>query len=113
MKIINAQPARGWKMLGMGKEFTKGDKVIYIVTYTWIFIWTIVFIFGTIYSFTHDVSDSAWLKYWKYYVYIYLTASALVIIWFTIGGVIDLKSMFKRLKLIKLDETDDGFVRKE
>ena len=112
MKIISAVPAKGWKVLGMGKEFTKGDKFIYIVSYAWIALWTLIFIGGTIYSLTHDVADSSWLIYWKYYVIIYALVSALVLIWFTIGGVIDMKAMFKQLTVMKRDDADDGFVGK-
>lgn len=109
-KIINAVPSKGWKMLGIGKEFTKGDKFIYIISYTWIFLWTLIFIVGTIYGLAHDVPDYHWLSYWKYYVVIYAVISAIVLVWFTIGGVIDLKAMFKRLAVMQRDDSDDGFV---
>jgi SSS family solute:Na+ symporter len=109
-KVIEAVPSRGWKMLGMGKEFTKGDKFIYILSYCWIFIWTGVFIIGTIYNLTHPVTDSTWMVYWKYYIYIYIIASAVVVIWFSIGGVIDLKKMFTRLSTMERDDQDDGFL---
>jgi SSS family solute:Na+ symporter len=110
MQVIDTVPSRGWKMLGMGKEFTKGDKFIYILSYTWIFIWTGVFIIGTIYNLAHPVTDSIWMTYWKYYVYIYIIASAAVVVWFSIGGFIDLKMMFKRLSTMERDDQDDGFL---
>ena len=46
--VVNAEPTKGWKVLGMGKEFTKGDKFIYVITYAWVLIWTAIFIFGTV-----------------------------------------------------------------
>ena len=110
MKIIDEVPAKGWKVLGMGKEFTKGDKFIYILSYAWIIIWTVVFLFGTFYSLTHDVADRDWLTYWKYNVIIYAVASGIVMIWFTIGGIFDMKAMFKKLAVMKRDDKDDGFV---
>ena len=113
MKVINEVPAKGWKVLGMGKEFIRGDKFIYIVSYAWIFSWTLIFIIGTIYSLSHDVPDSNWLSYWKYYVIVYALVSAVVVIWFTIGGMVDMKSMFKQLSVMKRDDADDGFVFKE
>ena len=113
MKIIDAAPSRGWKMLGMGKEFTRGDKVIYILSYTWILSWTLVFIAGTIMGLSRDLADSAWLTYWKYYVIIYGVVSAFVVIWFTIGGVIDLKAMFRQLTTMTRDDTDDGYIARD
>ena len=61
-KVVNVQPARGLKMLGMGKEFSRADKIIYIATYVWIFLWASIFIVGTIYNLTHDVADLIWMK---------------------------------------------------
>ena len=112
MKIINATPAKGFKVLGMGKEFTRGDKLIYIVTYSWIFLWTAIFIAGTIYNFTHEVKDALWMKYWKYYVTTYTAISVIVIIWFTIGGIKNLKEMFGSLRIMTRDDGDVGFVVK-
>ncbi len=106
------RPAKGWRLLGMGKEFTLGDKVIYILTYVWTGVWTIIFIFGTIYNLNNDVSDSVWLSFWRYYVIINLAASIIVIIWFSIGGIKDLKKMIASLKSADRDETDDGFIAK-
>ncbi len=68
---------------------------------------------GTIYNLSHDVQDSTWLSYWKYYVIIYALVSAAVVIWFTVGGIVDMKSMFKKLSVMKRDDADDGFVIKE
>ncbi len=112
-KIIDKVPSKGWKVLGMGKEFTKGDKLIYIISYVWISIWTLFFIVGTIYNLTHDVADSSWMIYWKYNVIIYAVVSAIVLVWFTIGGVIDMKAMFRQLSTAKRDDTDHGFINKE
>jgi len=110
MKVIDLVPSKGWKVLGMGKEFTRGDKFIYILSYAWIVIWTLIFISGTIYGLSHDVADSHWLSYWKYYVIIYALVSAVVVIWFTIGGIVDLKAMFKKLAIMQRDDSDDGYV---
>ena len=38
--------------------------------------------------------------------------TAFILIWFTIGGVIDMKAMFKQLTIMKRDDSDDGFVVK-
>ena len=50
------------------------------------------------------------MAYWKYYVIIYAVVSAIVVIWFTIGGVIDMKAMFKRLAVMTRDDTDSGYI---
>jgi SSS family solute:Na+ symporter len=113
MTIVSTKPSRGWKILGMGREFTAGDKFIYVMTYAWIGVWTVIFLAGTVYNLTHDVSDTAWLGYWKIYVLIYALVSALVMIWFTIGGVKDMRKMFRQLAVMGRDDGDDGFVTRD
>ncbi|MBA4312002.1 MAG: sodium:solute symporter [Chlorobiaceae bacterium] len=110
IKITESQPQKGWKVLGMTKEFTKGDKLIYIATYTWTFLWVVVFIIGTIYNLTHEVSNISWMKFWEIYIWIYLLTSIIVIIWFTIGGIINVKEMMTALKAMKRDHADSGYV---
>ncbi|MEA1876557.1 MAG: hypothetical protein U9N86_06800 [Bacteroidota bacterium] len=109
---VDDKPLRGWKVLGPTKEFTKGDKIIYIATYGWAAAWTVVFIIGTIYNMTTDVSTEAWLNFWKIYTWIYLVTAVFVTIWFTIGGIKDLKSMIIALRSNIRDHSDSGFVEK-
>jgi len=109
-KIINKNPERGWKILGMGKEFTRFDKFIYIVNYVWTFGWTIVFIIGTIFNLSHEVSDDSWMRFWRIYLLIHISLAVVSIIWFTIGGLKDMKDMIIRLRTAKRDDSDDGFI---
>jgi len=110
--VVDEVPIKGFKMLGMGKEFTRGDKIIYLTAYTWTFLWVIVFIIGTIFNLSGDVPNSSWITFWKYFVKINLVASIIVIIWFTIGGVKDFKDMLNRLKTMIRNHKDDGTVFK-
>tara|TARA_Y100001960_G_scaffold61474_1_gene64267 strand:+ start:62 stop:1849 length:1788 start_codon:yes stop_codon:yes gene_type:complete len=108
--VVNVEPDFGWKIFGMGKEFTKTDKLIYIVNYAWTGMWTIVFIIGTIYNLSNPVSNSSWMAYWKYYIYINIVVCAVIIVWFTLGGFSDLRHMIKSLKSEDRDHGDDGWV---
>jgi len=110
VKVVNEEPDLGWKIFGMGKEFTKTDKLIYIVNYAWTGMWTIVFIVGTIYNLSNPVSNSSWMAYWKYYIYINIVVCAVIIVWFTLGGFSDLRQMIKSLKSERRDHGDDGWV---
>lgn len=109
-KIVNKNPERGWKMLGMGKEFTRIDKLIYIVNYVWTFGWTIVFIVGTIYNLSHEVSDDGWMRFWRIYLLIHISLAVVSIIWFTLGGLKDMRDMIHKLRIARRDDTDDGFI---
>jgi SSS family solute:Na+ symporter len=112
-RIVTAVPSRGWKILGMGKEFTPFDKFIYIANYIWTVGWTVVFIVGTVYNLNHEVADGAWMSFWRIFVIIHVVLATITIVWFAGGGVRDLKVMFSRLSRMKRDDNDDGFVRGE
>jgi SSS family solute:Na+ symporter len=111
--VVDAAPVKGWKVLGMGREFTRSDKVIYVATYAWTASWVAVFIAGTALNLTREVSTAAWLGFWKTYTMIFLVASILVIVWFSVGGLIDLKNMVRTLKVMTRDHADTGFVEKD
>ena len=110
VKIVNKNSGLGWKTFGMGKEFTKIDKFIYLFNYIWAFGWVIVFIIGTIYNLSNEVSNQSWMNFWKYYVLINIAMSILCIIWFTWGGFKDLAIMIKKLRETERDHSDDGWV---
>jgi SSS family solute:Na+ symporter len=109
--VVDEAPVKGWRVLGMGREFTRSDKVIYVATYAWTASWVVVFVLGTVLSLTRGAVS--WLPFWRTYVMIYLVASIFVIIWFSAGGLIDLKEMIRTLKVMKRDHTDSGFVMRD
>lgn len=111
--IVDEVPQKGWKMLGVGKEFTKGDKIIYIAAYSWTFIWVLIFVIGTIMNLTSEISDASWLEFWKFFVITNLIASIVIVIWFTFGGIKDLKDMLNRLRTMVRDHKDDGTVLRD
>ena len=109
-KVVNKETQIGWKIFLMGPEFTKTDKIIYILNYVWTGLWTIVFFAGTAYNLYNDVSNVAWMQFWKIYLYVHVTVSIVIIFWFTIGGFRDLKEMISKLKTEYRDHQDDGWV---
>lgn len=110
-EVVNVSSNIGSKIFLMGEEFTKTDKLIYIINYVWTGLWTLVFIIGTTHNLNNDVSDFSWMSYWKYYIFVHIGFSLITIVWFTIGGFKDLKSMMNRLKTAKRDHQDDGWVQ--
>jgi len=109
---VRKPPERGWRVLGITDEFSKGDKFIYIINWAWTLGWTVVFLVGTVINLTHIGSDDAWMRFWRIYLIIHVALSVIVIFWFTIGGLIDMTRMIKRLRTMIRDDSDDGFVIK-
>ena len=79
-KIVNKNTQIGWKIFLMGGEFTKTDKIIYLLNYAWTGLWTITFIVGTIYNLSNDVSNASWMSFWKNYLYVHIVFSIFIIL---------------------------------
>jgi len=102
---------KGWKVLAPTKEFTLGDKAIYWVTTGWTAAWVVVFVIGTLfYFFVKPFTNDQWMSFWQVYTYLFLGASIIVTIWFTIGGMKNLFEMIHALRHNIRDHKDDGFV---
>jgi SSS family solute:Na+ symporter len=115
-RVENAvSSTRNWNLkeaLGITKDFTFGDKIIYAV-----YIGHQGFTIGactvmTIYSFfIAEVTDVGWMKYHKFIFWYTIIFNAVGAIWIGIGGVRDYIRMHAALKVARRDDTDDGFVR--
>jgi len=112
-EIVNKEQTLVSKIFLMGEEFTKTDKLIYIMNYVWTGAWTLIFIIGTIYNLKYEVSDLAWMSYWKYYIFVHICVSLITMFWFSIGGFRDYKAMMIRLKTAERDHQDDGWVSRK
>jgi SSS family solute:Na+ symporter len=112
-RVVNKTPSRGLRMLAIGEEFTKADKIIYFASYAWTLSWTVVFIIGTVYNLHHEVADRRWAEFWKIYIYIQIALSLFVTVWFLIGGARDVRYMLRALRTMTRDATDDGTVRRD
>ena len=108
---VSPAPAGRLRFLGVDREFTRGDKLIYLVTYAWIFAWFAVFAAGTAAELFTDIPDETWMDFWYVFILLNVAASVIVTLWFTLGGVRDLKYMFRRLDTMTRDHGDDGRVR--
>jgi SSS family solute:Na+ symporter len=108
---------RGWRAIGITDEFGKRDKVLYVMTWSWNLLWMAVFAVGTLFFLSRRLTaggwsgyDTQWLRFWHTRFWIEIVVSSLVMVWFTIGGVRDVKRMLRDLNARTRDDTDDGYV---
>ncbi len=102
---------RSWlERLGMDREFTGWDRFVTYISIGWPLVWTLLFIAGTIYNLFVDVPDHSWLSFWRGWTWFVLCASIAVTGWFTIGGIRDLKYLYRNLSRQETGPDDDGRV---
>jgi SSS family solute:Na+ symporter len=97
-------------IIGLTSEFSVRDKILYVTTFAWTFLWMSIFVIGTVYNVVAEVKTAAWITFWWYYTWITMLLSAITTVWFTFGGMADLKKMFALLKTMTRNELDDGMV---
>ena len=106
--------ARFWKMIGVNShEFSKVDKGLFLYL-----IIVNIFLIGSFavllpLGLSGWMTDSRWLKWWKIMVCIEMIVAFIGGIWVSIGGLIDLRHMHRRLAETKRNMFDDGRVAGE
>jgi solute:Na+ symporter, SSS family len=110
---VTDKPVRGWQaVFGMNKDFTFADKIIYSAITVWTVASAAAFFIVLAYKAMFGISKETWTSFWHFYVWMVLVLTVGTTIWFTFGGLIDLKKMFERLETMKHDKGDDGTVAK-
>lgn len=106
------KPGRvGWlRFLGVNKNFTRGDKAIFIFKISWTLFFFAAFIIGTIINVLWSVSTDSWVHWWRFQVTFTTTVAIIVVVWFLIGGIRDLRDLIKTLRTVARDANDDGTV---
>ena len=98
-------------LLGIDENFTRGDKIISITLFSWTMFWFAVFLIVTIWNIIHIWPDEWWSNYWFYTgIVLPIILGTVTSIWFTIGGVTDLRKLFQRLQVLERHSDDDGTV---
>jgi SSS family solute:Na+ symporter len=110
----SAKPVRGLKaLIGVSDEFSFIDKAVYIATLGWSLMWVFMFTgVGLAYLLYRnpDFWQPFWEKYWLVYLIVVGVLGFIFTCIFVLGGLADLRFMFKRLSEVERDALDDGMV---
>jgi len=101
---------RGWRTLGAGPEFTFSDKIIYYGSMGWTLGWWTFFLIITGVALTVGLGDSFWQGFWQFKVWLGVVLAALTTVWFTWGGMRDMRRLFADLRVAARNVLDDGRV---
>ncbi|QDU32096.1 sodium/panthothenate symporter [Poriferisphaera corsica] len=111
------KPPVGIKAILPSSEFTFRDKLVYWGNFAWVAVWFVVFVVATtmnwlLPSMGYDTSfgNDGWAKFWQVQVFASIVLCIFTVIWFIVGGLGDMKSMFRTLSTAKRDVRDNGMV---
>lgn len=105
-----AKENRWLQVVGITKEFSFTDKILAVALVAWNAGWFVFFLIVTAISLAVGLGNGWWANFWRFYVYLSLAISVPVFFWFTIGGIKDIKALFRTLETLERDPTDDGRV---
>jgi len=116
---IETLKSRWQKFVGITPEFSKSDKILALFLIGWNaanLLWFVIFTAINLYfKLVHGVliSDHAWSTYFRVTIMISVVLSVPCTIWFTVGGIKDIKALYRHLDTCDRDHSDDGSVREE
>ncbi|MBQ7257858.1 MAG: hypothetical protein IJS60_09235 [Abditibacteriota bacterium] len=107
------------KIVGITPEFSKGDRV-----------WAYIFVFWSLHSFVLFIvfsaielirramglpfmSDHVWFIIMFWGIYLNLAISIPVTVWFTVGGIHDIRHLYRDLSIARRNDRDDGSVEED
>ena len=98
------------RLFGITREFTRFDRFTTYVVVGWFILLFIVFVAGTLYGFIFEISTDSWVRFWYWYMWQMFVVFLVSTIWLTIGGLRDVRKMYKLLSTRERDFSDDGRV---
>ena len=99
------------KLIGFDENFSTGDKWIAGGLFCWSMFWSGTFAVCTIWNLVSPWPESWWSNYWHVAgIGVPILISFITAIWFTWGGILDIRKLFRRLESQKVNHLDDGTV---
>lgn len=100
------------KLLGINSSYTRGDKVLASLAFLYSVVWILgSFVVLCVWNAISPWSDARWIKWFKIYNLIVPgIIGVLLAVFFTVGGTLDLRRLFKRLAAKEDNVLDDGRV---
>ena len=99
------------RLIGLDEHFTFGDKLLACGLFGWSMIWFGVFVVGTIWNLIAPWPIEVWSRFWFVVgIGIPIFFAAVTAVWFTWGGIRDMRLFFRRLKEERVDVLDNGMV---
>jgi SSS family solute:Na+ symporter len=110
-QVQNQTPTFAEKLIGVDRNFSKGDRWIATGLFAWGAFWVVVLIVGSVWNMIDPWPVSWWSGYWHVAgIGVPVLIAFVTGIWFTWGGIKDIRELFRKLKTHTSSELDDGTV---
>lgn len=104
-------PSMWQKMLGFDDRYTRSDRWIAGLLLGWCLFWFGVTVIGSLWNLVSPWPVSAWSTYWHITsIGLPIVISIVTALWFTWGGVRDIRALFRHLREERVCPMDDGTV---
>jgi SSS family solute:Na+ symporter len=108
------KPGKIELIFGITDEFSLSDKILAIGLVAWNAFWVVIFVIVTAWHyFYHPVSTEWFTRFWKFYIWQFMITAIPATIWFQIGGIMDIRDLFRMLATMARNHSDDGRVLDE
>jgi len=99
------------KLLHWTENMTKTDSILFwsMVAFTGLYVLLSASVL--VIHLIIGMSAEFWMAFWKYYLVSMFLFGVCFLLWITVGGFLDIRSMFSSLRNQELDEEDNGTVR--
>ncbi|MDD5351003.1 MAG: hypothetical protein PHQ12_12395 [Chthoniobacteraceae bacterium] len=99
------------KLIGLDDNFTFVDKLLAGGLFGWSMIWLTVLVGGTIWNLIAPWPIAVWSGFWHFTaIGVPVFFACVTAVWFAIGGILDMRKFFARLKEERVDVSDNGMV---
>lgn len=102
--------SRWLQLAGITREFSLGDRILAIALVVWNLGWLLLFAVASIWNMFTPLGTKWWASMWHFYLVLQVIISVPATAWFAVGGIIDIRLLFKKLDNTVRDHTDDGRV---
>ena len=100
------------RLIGIDENFTRGDKWIAGVLLGWSLLLFGTFVIGSAWNYFSPWPPAVWASFWHLVGIGFPILFAVIIgVWFTWGGILDMRRFFARLEAQQINDLDDGTVR--
>ncbi len=109
------RPRFSWKsLIGVDDEMPRGDRRIAVAVFAWTTFWFLAWLGVTLWNLVPGLrwkDDRMWFGWvTTYYMIGPMLIGLVTVVWFTLGGIRDLRRLFKTLNEERPDISDDGRV---